>query len=137
MDSNLKTAQNKSFITIININKANYSLYRCWILDTGSDTHVINHYEGLSNVREVPESAVLNGERDTYRIKAYGDVKVNLTTPDKPLIIILLNIAYITGYLTNIVTIRRLSRKGVYQNSSIPNILIYRSEIFTNLKAVG
>ena len=136
MNSNLKTTQNGSFATIVNINKASNNLYRYWILDTGSNTHIINHYEGLSNVREASESAIFNKGRNTYRIKAYGDVKVNLTTPDGPLIIILLNIAYIPGYLTNIVAMGRLSREGVYQSSSIPNILIYKDKIFINLEIV-
>ena len=137
MDSNLKTAQNGSFATVANTNEANHSLYRCWILDTGSDTHVINHYEGLTNVREAPESSVLNGGRDTYRIEAYGDAKVNLTTPDGPSTITLLNVAYVPGYLTNIVAMGRLSRGGVHWSSSTPDILTYGGEVFANLEAVG
>ena len=114
MDSNLKIKQNKSFAIIININKANYNFYRYYILDTGFNTYVINHYEGSSNVREALELAILNKRRDIYRIKAYGDIKVNFTTPDKPLTIILFNIVYVFGYLINMVAIRRLSRDGVY-----------------------
>ena len=114
MDSNLKTAQNGSFITIININKANYSLYRCWIFDTGSNTYIINYYEGLTNVRKIPESSVFNKRRDIYRIKIYKDVKVNLIILDGPFIITLLNVAYVSDYLINIVAIRRFSRGGIY-----------------------
>ena len=114
MDSNLKITQNGSFTTIININKTNYSLYRYWIFDTGSDTYIINYYEGLTNVREVLELSVLNKERDTYRIKAYRNVKINLTILDSPSIITLLNVAYVPGYFINIIVIGRFSRGGVY-----------------------
>ena len=65
-------------------------------------------------MREAPESSVLNKKRDIYRIKAYKDVRVNLTTLDDPFIITLLNIAYVPNYLINIVAIRRLSREDIY-----------------------
>ena len=65
-------------------------------------------------MRKILKSSVFNKRRDIYRIKAYKDVKVNLTTLDGLSIITLLNIAYVPGYLTNIVVIRRLSRGGVY-----------------------
>ena len=65
-------------------------------------------------MREVSKSSVLNKKRDTYRIKVYKDVKINLTILDGPFIITLFNIAYVPGYLTNIVVIRRLSRRGIH-----------------------
>ena len=136
MDSNLKTTQNRSFTTITNINKTNYSLYRYWILDTGSNTHIINHYEKLTNVREILESSVLNKKRDIYQIKAYKNVKVNLTTPDGPSIITLFNIAYVPNYLTNIIAIRRLSRGDIYWSNSTPNIFTYEKKVFVNLKII-
>ena len=114
MDSNLKITQNRSFITIINTNKINYNLYKYWILDTGSNTHINNYYEKLTNVRETPESSVFNKKRNTYRIKAYKDVKVNLTISDGLSTITLLNIAYVSSYLINIIAIKRLSRGGIY-----------------------
>ena len=136
MDSNLKTTQNRSFTTIININKANYSLYKYQILDTGSDTHIINYYEGLTNVREVLELSVLNKGRDIYRIKVYKNVKVNLTILNSLFIITLLNVAYVPDYLTNIIIIGRFSRKGIYQLNSIPNIFTYGGEVFVNLEII-
>ena len=87
-------------------------------------------------MRKAPESSVLNKKRDTYRIKAYKDVKVNLTTPDGPSTITLLNIAYVPSYLTSIVTTKRFSRGGIYWLSSIPNILTYGEEVFANLETV-
>ena len=114
MDSNLKITQNGSFITIININKINYSLYRCWILDTGFDTYIINYYEGLTNVREILELFVFNKERNIYRIEAYKDVKINLIILDGLFTITLFNITYVSDYLINIVAIKRLSRGNIY-----------------------
>ena len=136
MDSNLKITQNKSFTIIINTNKINYSLYRYQILDTGSDTYIINYYEKLTNVRKVLELFVFNKKRNIYRIKVYKDVKVNLTILDDLFIITLFNIAYVPGYLINIIIIRRLSRGSIYQSNFIPNILIYAGEVFANLKIV-
>ena len=46
--------------------KTESSLYRCWMFDSDSNTHVINYYEGLINVRVVPEIVILNDGKDTY-----------------------------------------------------------------------
>ena len=85
---------------------------------------------------EVLESSVLNKKRDIYRIKAYKDVKVNLTILDGLFIITLFNIAYVPSYLTNIIAMERFSRGGIYWLNFTPNILIYGEEVFANLKVV-
>ena len=65
-------------------------------------------------MREIPELSVFNKKRNTYRIKVYKDVKVNLTTLDGLSTITLFNIVYVSNYFTNIVVIGRLSRRGIY-----------------------
>ena len=137
MDSNLKITQNESFIIIINTNKANYSLYKYQIFDTGSNTYIINYYEELTNVREVSELSVFNKRRNIYRIKAYKNVKVNLIILDGLFIITLLNIVYVPGYIINIIAIKRFSRGGIYWSSFISNIFIYGGEVFVNLEIIG
>ena len=87
-------------------------------------------------MREALELSVLNKKRDIYRIKVYKNVKVNLTTLDGPFIITLLNIAYVPGYLTNIIIIKRFSRESIYWLNSTPNILTYEGEVFANLKII-
>ena len=87
-------------------------------------------------MRKIPESSVLNKKRDIYRIKVYKDVKVNLTILNNFFIITLLNIVYVSNYLTNIIVIRRLNRGGIYWLNSISNIFIYGEEIFANLKII-
>ena len=87
-------------------------------------------------MREILKLSVFNKERDIYRIKAYKDVKINLTTLDGPFIITLFNVAYVPDYLTNIVVIRRFSRGDIYWSSSISNIFIYGGEVFANLEIV-
>ena len=101
-----------------------------------SNTHIINYYEKLTNVREVSKSSVFNKKRDIYRIKTYKDVKVNLIILDDFSIITLLNVAYVPGYLINIVVIKRLSRGGIHWLNSIPYIFTYKEEVFANLEAV-
>ena len=133
MDSNLKITQNRSFTTIINTNKANYNIYKYQILDTGSNTHIINHYEGLTNVRKTLESSVFNKRRDIYRIKAYKDAKINLIILDGLSTITLLNVAYVSSYLINIIIIKRLSRGGIYQLNSTFNIYLFIYSYFTSI----
>ena len=65
-------------------------------------------------MREVSELSVLNKKRNIYRIKVYEDAKVNLTILDGLSTITLLNIAYVPGYLINIIVIKRLSRGGIH-----------------------
>ena len=87
-------------------------------------------------MRETLEIAIFNKRRDIYRIKAYKNLKVNLTTLDGLSIITLFNVAYVPGYLINIVVIKRLSRGNIYWSNFILNILIYEGEIFVNLKII-
>ena len=65
-------------------------------------------------MRKASELFVLNRKRDTFRIKAYKDAKVNLIILNDPSIITLLNIVYVPSYLTNIIVIERLSRENIY-----------------------
>ena len=51
--------------------------------------------------------------------------------------IILRNITFIIGYLTNIVVMGRLSKGGVYQNSERPDMFIKNGFIYTNLQSHG
>ena len=88
-------------------------------------------------MREASESSVLNKGRDIYRIKAYKNVRVNLTILDGLSIITLFNVVYVRGYLINIIVMGRFSRGGVYWSSFIPNIFIYGGEVFVNLEVVG
>ena len=87
-------------------------------------------------MRKALELSVLNKKRNTYRIKAYKDAKVNLIILDDPFTITLFNIAYVPGYLTNIIAIKRLSRGDIYWLNFTPNILTYKEEIFANLKVI-
>ena len=80
-------------------------------------------------MREILKSSVFNEKRDIYRIKAYKDVKVNLTILDGFFIITLLNIAYVPNYLINIIIMRRFSRGGIYWLSSISNITVPTSRM--------
>ena len=88
-------------------------------------------------MREILILSVFNRKRDIYRIKAYEDVKINLTILDGPFTITLFNIVYVFNYLINIVIMGRFSREGVYWLSSTPNIFTYEGEIFVNLEVVG
>ena len=65
-------------------------------------------------MREILKSSVFNKKRNIYRIKAYKDVRVNLTILDDFSTIKLFNIVYVPGYLTNIVIIGRLNRGNIY-----------------------
>ena len=60
-----------------------------------------------------------------------------LQTLEKVKKIILRNVTLIIGYLTNIIIIRKLSKKGVYWSSERPDIFTKNSLIYTNLQSHG
>ena len=91
-----------------------HHLFRCWILDSGSDIHVFNHSEGFTITRPNDAGDQLFGGKNAYAIKAYGIIQVNLETPTGPMSITLHNVALIPGYLTNIIAMERLSQNGVH-----------------------
>ena len=113
------------------------ALYHCWILDSGSDTHVINHSTGFTPIRDPMPNEVVSGGSHVYRVEAFGSVQVTIDTPDGQLDIELRDVAYIPGFLTNVVSLERLNAKGVHWDSERPSYLKRNGYDFAYLEQVG
>ena len=118
-------------------NATESALYRAWIVDSGSDTHVINHSAGFVRTRDPGPNECVQGGRDSYQIEAFGTVDVSLNTPNGPLTITLKEVAFIPGYLTNIISLERMNAVGIHWDSERPTYLKRNGSTFAYLEQVG
>ena len=111
-----------------------------WILDCGADIHVCNNAKrhGFRYIRPGdPEDATAGGKSE-YHIEAWGNVDIDIDTPNGPAYITLLNVALIPGYKANVISTDILAEKGVYWSSQYPKQLTTKGgEIFMYAYAVG
>ena len=93
-----------------------YPLQSSWILDNGSDTHLCNHTMAhrFKKTRDAPSGGVFAGEGRS-NVEAYGEVDISIPGPDGRIWKVkLIDVCYIPGFMTNIVSARKLRAKGVY-----------------------
>lgn len=89
------------------------TLINKWILDTGSDVHVSNTMDGMINLRKPStESTILAGSTQ-YNIEAFGTSIIDVDTPQGLKTMTLLDVAFVPGFLANLVSMARLANKGV------------------------
>ena len=112
-------------------------LSRCWTLDNASDVHLINHRQGFTKTRDAEPGETLMGGKETYNIEAFGTAEVEVDTPMGFGTVMLHEVALVPGFLSNLVSLKRLMKKGVHWNSEDPFVLRKNSRTFIHLKAVG
>jgi hypothetical protein len=49
-----------------------------------------------------------------YKIKAFGNVEITVQSPNKPILIILADVALVPGFFTNIASLNHFTSKGVH-----------------------
>ena len=94
-----------------------YKLKNHWILDSGSDIHVTNTlrcFKKASNGREI-DQIIAGGS--SYPISAFGSLDITINTPAGERAMTLLNVAYVPGFMTNLVSLSLLVSKGVHWNT--------------------
>ena len=95
-----------------------YKLQDHWILDSGSDVHVCNgRTPGYTPTREATAQDKLYAGKTTYDIESFGIIKIDVSTPEGTRQIELLDTAYVPGFMTNLVSLSRLVRKDVHQDT--------------------
>ena len=112
-------------------------LYRSWILDGASDIHVINHREGFTSEKAGKPGECLGGGKDSYPIEEFGTASVNLRTPSGGRVLTLLNVAYVPGFNTNIVSQDRLAKAGIHYSTERSDVLTRDRKVFAYLKKAG
>jgi hypothetical protein len=107
-----------------------YTLKDSFILDSGSPSHICNskdRFESNSFQQlDVPEP-VLTGDDMCY-ITGYGDVLIRISTPTGEALFQLKEVAYISGFHTNVVAHKRL-RKAGYSWDDINNSILKDGQI--------
>lgn len=93
-----------------------HQLQDSWIVDSGSDVHVCNNRSRYIDFRP-EEDAIIQFGNTSEKIAGYGTVEVYGRTPqNKPFIARLKNVAYVPGFLTNIISTDLSANRGIYFN---------------------
>lgn len=93
-----------------------YHLQGSWILDNGSDSHVCNS----TMLSRFTKTCLSNsGDRlmagnQALPIECYGTIQITISTPTGPQTMTLLDVAYVSDFITNIVAQDKLRAKRVY-----------------------
>lgn len=95
-----------------------YELKDHWILDSGSDIHVTNSMEGFIKTRNTTKEDQLIAGATVYDIASYGTTEVPVITSSGVAFITLLNVAYIPSFMTNLVSLSLMTRKGVHWDTA-------------------
>ena len=90
-----------------------YTLKDHWLLNSGSDIHVTNSKSRLLRPRKAIQSQLLAGKAQ-LAIECYGDVDIEVPTPTGVATMTLVDVAYIPGFMSNLVSLSRLVIKGVH-----------------------
>jgi Reverse transcriptase (RNA-dependent DNA polymerase) len=96
------------------VGQLTYKLQNCWTLDSAADIHVCNNSSRFKFERAAGEKELLFAGKEAYEIQAYGTVDLAVKTPQGTAKITLLNVAFVPGFLTNLVALRRFTEKGVH-----------------------
>lgn len=110
-----------------------YALKYSFILDSESPSHICNEKDRLQSFQsiDVPEP-ILTGDDVSY-ITGYGEVLIQVHTPTGEALFLLKEVAYISGFHTNVVAHKRL-RKAGYSWDDINNRIIKDNEVIFHLE---
>ncbi|KJZ69778.1 hypothetical protein HIM_10837 [Hirsutella minnesotensis 3608] len=95
-----------------------HPLYNSTILDGGATTHLVNNKDLLTDIREAPETDYVMIGDSSLKVHARGtrtmekvlDGADGKNTRD----LVLINVAYVPRFHTNIISAKRLKRKGLW-----------------------
>ena len=90
-----------------------------WILDPGSNTHVINSeaWSGWIREREASANETIGAGTGRIRITAWGRVAVMANTPRGVEGLVLTHVALVEGFITSVIGLARCRAIGVHFDS--------------------
>ncbi|MFL5692379.1 MAG: reverse transcriptase domain-containing protein [Ktedonobacteraceae bacterium] len=107
-----------------------YTLRDSFILDSGSPSHICNSKDRFESNSfqelDVPEP-VLTGDSMSH-ITGYGEVLIRIRTPTGESLFLLKEVAYISGFHTNVVAHKRL-RKAGYSWDDVNNRILKDDQV--------
>ncbi|RKF82092.1 hypothetical protein GcC1_018019, partial [Golovinomyces cichoracearum] len=101
----------------------NFHLSNKWIIDNGADTHVANSTRNFEETKKANEGEVLYAGKGAYLIESYGNVVLPLKSDVIGEYLLLKDVAYVPGFMTNCVSLDKLTKANIHWNSRNPSIL--------------
>ena len=98
---------------------ATWTIQNSWLLDNGTNIHVCNStmLSRFTKTRSSGPKDILRAGNQVLPIECYGTIDIFINTPIGCQTITLLNVAYVSDFMTNLVSMNILTSKGVYFNS--------------------
>lgn len=114
-------------------------LYNAWVLDSGTDIHVINDAKrsDFQKTRDSGPSDRLSAGKESYAIEAFGTAMVNIMDDTGAFDLQLLEVALAPGFVTNLVAMDLINDIGIHWSSQTPSKLTYNNLPYCNLYKVG
>ncbi|KAI1515853.1 Pol protein [Pyrenophora tritici-repentis] len=90
-----------------------------WIVDPGSNTHVVNTeaWKGWRRTSDNPERRSVNAGNSCILITAWGTMKLVAHTPNGQLTLELTHVAYVEGFLTSVLGLARCRSESIHFDS--------------------
>ncbi|RKF63869.1 hypothetical protein OnM2_022074 [Erysiphe neolycopersici] len=101
----------------------NFHLSNKWIIDNDTDTHVTNSSRNFKETKKASPGEALYTGKGAYAIKSYGNVVLPLKSNVVGEYLLLMNAAYVHGFMTNCVSLDKLTKANIHWNSRNPSIL--------------
>jgi hypothetical protein len=112
---------------------SDYHLRDGFILDSGASIHVYNRHERMQALRPAGEDDFVYAGNTTVPIEGFGNVIVTVQAPEGLVKIMLLNVALVPSFHTNITSYDKFHEKGVYWDSE-RNRLIQGGQTFCTVE---
>ncbi|RMZ76754.1 hypothetical protein DV736_g6702, partial [Chaetothyriales sp. CBS 134916] len=117
-------------ITLSSFSNTIYPLRDSFILDSGSPAHICNDRERFQDFRPTAPEPVLSGDNITY-ITGYGQILIRVATAEGQRLFQLNDVAYISGFHTNVVSHKRLRQAGYSWNDHTNRIMKGSISVFS------
>jgi hypothetical protein len=111
--------------SVLSARREPFHLTSKWILDQGADVHVANslNYFEPGSLRKSGDMGFVGAGKDEYPIEGYGTVRLPIQTNEEGEFLVLINVAYIPGFMTNCVALDFLNKVDIHWSSRNPTML--------------
>lgn len=100
-----------------------------WIVDPGSNTHIINTeaWKGWKRTSDNPERRSVNAGNSCILITAWGTMELVARTPHGQLKLKLTHVAYVEGFLTSLLGLARCRTESIHFDSGRDVLYMHQS----------
>jgi hypothetical protein len=98
---------------------AHTNLLNRWIVDPGSNTHVVNTeaWKGWNRTSDNLQRRSINASNSSILITAWGTMELVARTPQGQLTLELTHVAYVEGFLTSVLGLARCRSESIHFDS--------------------